>query len=115
MKQGIKSCPVSFPQPPKQISFSIDCPVRSDISTEYCEENIELLISFGSCIHDCEHYDLLLDQNDLDTFLAHSGFFPELKRDHIIWHGIGLRFDYWDPEKTESPFLEYPKIYEYPG
>jgi hypothetical protein len=26
----------SFPQPPKQISFSINCPVRSDISTHKC-------------------------------------------------------------------------------
>ena len=25
----------SFPQPPKQILFRIDCPVRSDISTVY--------------------------------------------------------------------------------
>jgi len=95
-------------------SFLFWIRVECIVGHQYCEENIELLISFCNCIHDCDNLDLIVRQNDLDTLLAHSGFFPELERDNIVWHGIGLRFNYWDPKKTESPFLDYPKIYDYP-
>ena len=96
-------------------SFLFWLRVECIFGSRYSESNLELLLSFCNCIHECDTIDLIVKQDDIDKLLAHFGFNPELERDEIIWHGIGLRFDYWDPEKTDSPYLEIPKIYEYPS
>ena len=98
------------------ILYSVEDRAKHDAVTDFVErlkdedKKVEVMTFLGKNRDNYDFKYFRINSEQFDTLLAWAGFYPELQQQCIIWHGIGRRFDYWDPEESVSPYPSFPKI-----
>ena len=79
---------------------------------QFCATNYELLEDFGHCVTHYDLFDLFLEQEQMDTLLAHSGFHPNLEIGGITWYGVTPIAPYCVAENRCKLVWRFPDIFE---